>query len=90
MAILDRFLNIRRGINGLLLGLLSTLHSTRIKRKPMTQPKTRRQMTVADLQGNVMPPNSRPRRNMRVPPMIVKAPSASTAFRPVRKDVLGL
>ena len=49
-----------------------------------------RQRTVAEVQGKLTPPYSRPRRNMIVPPVMVITPIQSMAFRPAPIGVLGV
>ena len=44
---------------------------------------------MADFQGWLMPPNSRPNRNIRVPPIMRKVPAQSMLRRPARSGVFG-
>ena len=53
-------------------------------------PKTIRQTTFGEFQGNVSPPKSRPSKVMRVTPSIVTVPNQSIAFIPSHILVLGL
>lgn len=56
----------------------------------MASPNTIRQMTMGESQGYVIPPYSRPRRNIMVPPTTVKQPSQSIAFKPAKSGVFGV
>jgi hypothetical protein len=56
----------------------------------MRRPKTMRQMTRGEFQGNVSPPKSRPSRSIRTRPRMDIPPNQSTAFRPSRILVRGL
>lgn len=47
------------------------------------------QMTLGEVHGNITPPNSRPRRNIKVAPVMVILPNQSIAFSPVTKGVSG-
>lgn len=71
-------------------GYFAIFHSLRKNRAQTTMPKTIRQITVGDFQEYCTPPNSRPSRNMTVPPTIVIEPSQSMALRPARIGVFGV
>ena len=47
-------------------------------------------MTVAEAQEKDTPPNSRPSRNITVPPAMVSEPSQSMALRPATMGVVGV
>ena len=85
-AMFDLYLNMRVGMTG----YLANFHSTRAKSPIVRRPKTIRQTTVADFQGKLTPPNSRPNRSMSVPPTIKRDPSQSMALRPAINGVLGV
>ncbi|QSS56377.1 hypothetical protein I7I53_04568 [Histoplasma capsulatum var. duboisii H88] len=72
------------------MGYLATLRSIMTKSPRVMAPKIRRQITVGEFQGRVMPPNSRPKRNMSVPPMMSMVPSQSIVLRPAISEVLGV
>jgi hypothetical protein len=60
------------------------------KRRRVKLPKARRQITVTEDQGKVVPPNWRPNRNIVVALTMRMLPSQSTALRPARRGVLGV
>lgn len=72
------------------MGYLAILRSMRTKIPRVTAPKIMRQITVGDFQGNDTPPNSRPKRNISVPPMTTMVPSQSIVRRPAMSGVLGV
>lgn len=85
-AIFERYLKIRRGI----IGYLASFHSL-IKKSPKVRiPNTIRQTTVAEFQGWLTPPYSRPRRNIIVPPTTVILPIQSMALKPAKSGVFGV
>ena len=85
-AMFERCLKRRKGISGYL-----AKNPSLTKNSPIVpRPKIIKQMTVAESQGKVTPPNSKPRRNMTVPPTIRSEPSQSIALRPSRIGVLGV
>ena len=71
-------------------GWLATLNSMKTKKTAMTAPKTIRQITVGEFQGNVTPPKLSPSSSIRVRPRMNKLPSQSMAPRPSTTLVLGL
>ena len=85
-AMFEPCLKMRRGM----IGYLANFPSTPRKITNVTTPKMIRQMTVAESQGNATPPYTRPRRNIIVPPEIVRVPNQSMALSPSRNGVLGV
>lgn len=83
---LEEFENNRRGITG----YFANFHSMITNMIETSNPKTMRHMTLAESQGNVIPPNSKPSRNMTVPPTMARLPNQSTALSPAPSGVLGL
>jgi len=73
-----------------IIGYRANFISLRTNKPATMTPKTIRQMTVAESQGNDTPPNCRPNRTMSVPPTMVRLPVQSTAFRPSQTGVFGL
>lgn len=73
-----------------MIGCLASLASLNTKRIDINSPNIIRQTTCGDFQGNVIPPKSRPRRNMTARPTTDKLPNQSTAMIPATKPVPGL
>ena len=71
-------------------GYLASRFSLNMKKTDMTAPNTIKQMTLGEFQGNVTPPKSRPRRTIKVSPMMLMLPSQSIALTPSISDVFGL
>jgi hypothetical protein len=82
----DGWLNTPNGIRG----YRATFFSLKMNRPPITTPKTIRQITFGDDHGNITPPKSRPRSNMRVSPRMHRLPKKSMAMIPSTTFVLGL
>jgi hypothetical protein len=70
-------------------GFVANFHSLTIKMPTITAPNRIRQITVADDQGCVTSPKSRPRRIINAPPTMSKLPVQSMALSPARTGVLG-
>ena len=82
----DRFRNNRRGM----IGYLASLASLNTKRIDIKSPNTIRQTTCGEFQGKVIPPKSRPRRNITAKPTTDRLPNQSIAMIPAMKPVPGL
>ncbi len=61
-----------------------------MKKPSIRTPKTIRQITLGEFQGNVSPPKSRPINVMSVTPSTVTVPNQSIAFTPSQILVFGL
>jgi hypothetical protein len=86
LATFDPFLNKSRGMSG----YLASRFSLNIKTPEMRAPIMIRHRTCGDFHGNVAPPNSNPRRTIKVTARIERLPNQSTAFRPSTTAVFGL
>ena len=86
LATFEPFLNRSSGISG----YLASLFSLNMNIPDIRAPIMMRHSTCGDFHGNVAPPNSNPRRIIRVTASIEMLPNQSTAFRPSTTAVFGL
>lgn len=89
IVITATFVRWRKICSGMI-GFFTSLTWVTINTPNIRAPKMIRQITVVDFHGNMVPPNSSPKRNIRVNPKIVALPVQSIAFKPSNIGVRGL